>query len=114
MLLQRDPLDDTVVPPSDPLDESWAGRSGLWLEMQDSRSQPLFRLRLGQELTRSPEVPPSAASGELIGRPGPAIDATTLSFTLPVIAGVRRLVVFGTIDADDNGPAGVISVFEPW
>lgn len=114
VLLQRDALENTVVPPSDPLDESWVGRSGLWLEMQDSRSQPLFRLRLGQELTRSPEAPPSAESGDLIGRPGPAIDTTTLSFTLPIIAGVRRLVVMGTIDPDDHGPAGVINVFEPW
>jgi peptidoglycan hydrolase-like protein with peptidoglycan-binding domain len=114
VLLERDPLDDVVLPPSDPLDESWAGRSGLWLELQDSRSQPLFRLRLGQELTRSPEVPPGTTSTEPIGRPGPAIDETRVAFTLPIIPAVRRLVVFGTIDPGDNGPAAAIAVFEPW
>ena len=114
VLLDRDPLADAAVPASETVDESWSGRTGLWVELQDTRGQVLFRQRLGQELTRPPEAPPDAASGDLVGRPGAAPADTTLSVILPIVPAARRFVVFGTFDEGDHGPASPIAVFEPW
>jgi peptidoglycan hydrolase-like protein with peptidoglycan-binding domain len=114
VLLGREPLDEVPLPASDRVDESWTGRTGLWVELQDSRATPLFRLRLGRALGAAPEVAPDPGAGEPLARPGTAADSTTLSFTLPVIPAARRLVVFGTVEPGDLGPATAIAVFEPW
>ena len=90
------------------------GGTGLRVELQDSRGEPLFRLGLGHLLSDPPEVTIDAATGTSIGRPGAARGDATLSFVLPVISGARRLVVFGSIDANNQGPATAIAVFEPF
>jgi hypothetical protein len=114
VLISRETLDDAALPPSDPLDEDLSNQTGLRVELQDSRGEPLFRLRLGHLLSDPPEVPTDPVTGASLGRPGPARADATLSFVLPVISGARRLVVFGTIDPNDRGPAAPIAVFEPF
>jgi peptidoglycan hydrolase-like protein with peptidoglycan-binding domain len=114
LLISRKALDDAALPPTDPLDEDLAGRTGLRVELQDSRGEPLFRLRLGHLLSEPDEVRTDPETGAAIGPPGPAREEALLAFVLPVISGARRLVVFGTIDPNDRGPAAPIAVFEPF
>jgi peptidoglycan hydrolase-like protein with peptidoglycan-binding domain len=114
VLISRETLDDAALPPSDPLDEDLSNQTGLRVELQDSRGEPLFRKRLGHLLSEPEEVRADSETGSAIGRPGPAREEAVLNFVLPVISGARRLVVFGTIQPNDQGPAAPIAVFEPF
>jgi peptidoglycan hydrolase-like protein with peptidoglycan-binding domain len=112
VLLDRRRIDDAVMPFTDRLDESWATRTGLWVELQDSLERPVFRLALGTLLSRAREVP--AGPGGKIARPGVPDQTATLAFVVPVMGAARRLVVFGTLDTGDDGFASPILTIDPW
>jgi peptidoglycan hydrolase-like protein with peptidoglycan-binding domain len=114
LLISRDPLQDVALPPSDPVDADLSSQAGLRVELQDSRGLPLFRKTLGHLLSLPDEVVVDGETGATMGRPGAPVEETTLSFVLPVNLAATRLVVFGNIDPNDQGPAAPIAVFDPF
>jgi hypothetical protein len=110
-LLERQAVEG-ALPASDPIDEDWSNRAGVWLEIRDVTGRPLFRHIFGQSMTRGHEI--EAGDGDPLGSPGTAPDLITYTTIVPILAAARSLVVFGTLDPDNATPATPVTIFDPW
>ena len=110
-ITERVALEGAPTPTSDSLENDWLGRSGFWLELQDSTGLPIFRRILGP----SPDPPMEVkdVTGAPMSPPGPPTGRSAFTVIVPTIAATQRLCLFGNI----NNPAAaalLLQNFEPW
>jgi peptidoglycan hydrolase-like protein with peptidoglycan-binding domain len=110
-IIERVALEGAPTPTSDSLAGDWLGRSGFWLELQDSTGLPIFRRILGQSPDPPPEVKGSA--GDPMSQPGAPTGRSTITVIVPTIAATRRLCLFGNLN-DSDAAALLLQNFEPW
>jgi hypothetical protein len=107
---ERRAAPEQPVPASEPLDEDFSGRAGLWLELRDGLDQILFRRVLGQDLARGAEHAEDD-DATLAHEDGP-LERMKMRVLLPRISVARTLVIFGNLKT--GNAADELARFAPW